>query len=361
MKFISGIRRKASADGGLSYADSLGSGQRQSRREISRLASAALLCAAASLAFGAEHLLPGAARTLSFQEETGLLAASMSLDGVAFLALQGEDVLAREHHPEWQTTYALPVEDGRFLLAGRFGRLILVEPTTKEGLGFEQIASWPVEGLPTHIVQAEKRLYVASGSTGLQIFEWDGAAHEPYLRSRFPFVDFSKEIRLGKEGVIFLADNLDTGLQIMQAEDILRPVLLARKAGGYIDSVAYYEDLAAISSRREGTFVFDVSSPARPELIATIPRPETQPGLRPPVATSVEFNDKGELLVCEERGGARLLALDSMAASGWRTIREFKLPGGGHDAWVLDGIFLSRQRVALSTYGKVLAIIPIEE
>ena len=304
--------------------------------------------------------LPGSSRLLSFNQSSQVLAAPLALQGIAFVKVNGNGLAEVQLREDWPTLYALPLEDGRFLLARRFGKLALVEPV-EDSPDYREMASWPVEGLPVHLMRRGKRLYVASGGAGLLIYEWKGGEDTPQLRARYPFVDFSKEITLSPSGqTLLLADNRDTGLQVFNVDDILRPVNLFSVSYGFTDSVAVHGNLAAVAIRRQGTLLFDISDPAKPRVIDQIPR-LYRPGMqRPPIVNSVAFDSQGRLLIGEEVSGARLFQIEpgEDGESQANLITHFNKRPELEGFQVLDAIFLDAGRIAVSSYGGEILLLP---
>lgn len=263
---------------------------------------ACILTASAAPAEGPVLQLPGSGRSLELHPESGLVACGLALKGVAFFRV-AEGATA-EVHPEWPTLDALALPGGGFLLADRFGKLRLVKAGA-DGK-FAQSAEWPAEGIPTDLERRGDALFVASGGAGLMVHEWADRSAAPILRGRFPFVDYSKEVVATADGRVYLADNHDTGLQILEVKDLQRPTGLSSQQAGFVESVAVAGTVAAIASRNEGAMLFDVSNPRKPAFLLTIPRnAKAAKGS----ARSVCFDAKGRLLVCEGPGGARLFSL----------------------------------------------------
>jgi len=283
------------------------------------------------------------ARQIDLHPETSVMAAAMMLKGSAFLAVDpagvpGEPTL----RPDWPTLDALALPGGRFLLADRFGVLRLVEVPVVDGkCQPREIANWPVEGTPTGLWATEDYLLVASASAGLLTFHWDGSS-APRLASRYPFVDYSKEIRLRDDGVAVLADNWDTGLQILNLSDPLRPEHLATVTGGFIDSVAIAGDTVAIVDRKRSARVYTIRSPRSPQLLFEVPSlPHKDP--RGGDLKRVVFSPSSRLMVCEGPAGAQLVTFylrDGKPDS--KTVFVF------NDAGVNDAVFLTEETVLLS-------------
>lgn len=308
----------------------------------------------------APYALPSTARALSLDAPRRVLVASMALKGVTFLKLdEGSAVSAADHHEEWPTLHALAIGDGSFLLADRFGLLRHVKPGKDPATGktrFIEVKSWKVEGLPTHLAMASNGLLVASGGAGLNFFEWKSPSDDPVLRGRYPFVDYTKEIALTTRGIVAIADNFDTGLQVIDGTDLLRPKCLAIQQGGFIDSVSTWGELAAIANRRDGTFFFDLRTPTKPREVGHLPLMGLSNG-REGFVKSVQFDARGRLLICESGAGARLV---QVSAREGKAVSEELWRHAAAGFGALDGIFLDDSTLALSTEQGELLIFPIK-
>ena len=242
-----------------------------------------------------------AARNLSFNRGAKVLAAAQALGGVTFLKIEDGKVVAQEFHQEWQTLHALPLEDGAFLLADRFAGIRLVAPAQQGTFGtYGEKLNFPCEGIPTHLVVDKDRLLVAAGGAGLLLYEWPLHEAAPMLRGRFPFVDYTKEIVLDGRGMAYLADNFETGLQIIDQRDLMRPKLMALRSGGFFDSVAIHGELLAVANRRHGLQLWNVQDPAKPELMQAVMLEAKG------FPKSITFGSEGKLVLCHGGGGAFL-------------------------------------------------------
>jgi hypothetical protein len=246
----------------------------------------------------------------------------MMLKGAAFISLSTQGLGTPTVREDWPSLDALALPGGRFLLADRFGlvRLVAVE-VVGTACQVRQIAVWPVEGTPTGLWATDKYLLVASAGTGLLTYTWDGVS-TPTLASRYPFVDYSKEIRLRADGIGVLADNWDTGLQVLNLSNPLRPVHLATMTGGFIDSVALAGDTVAIIDRRKEARVISIRDPKAPQVLLRIP-PLPSPDPKGPDLKRVIFSPASRLMVCEGPGGAQLVRFGTRdgkptASTVWR-------------------------------------------
>lgn len=300
-----------------------------------------LLCCGSAEAADRIKLTQGA-RQIDLHPETGVLAAGMMLKGAAFLTVTKDGLGSPDIHPDWPTLDALALPGGRFLLADRFGLLRLVTVDTgTEPCRATELASWPVEGTPTGLWATGNHLLVASAGAGLLTFEWDGST-TPTLASRYPFVDYSKEIRMRPDGLGVLADNWDTGLQVLDLSNPVRPVHLATVTRGFVDSVALAGDTVAIADRRAGARVLSIRDPKAPVLLMEIP-PLPSPDPKGPDVKRVVFSPGSRLMVCEGPAGAQLVRFgvrDGRPSS--TTVWRFQSGG------VNDAAFLSDTDVLLS-------------
>ncbi|CAN5248674.1 hypothetical protein BH09SUM1_BH09SUM1_10710 [soil metagenome] len=306
---------------------------------------AAALVFIAGQAFAAPYVthqvkLPGYSRSVTYNTSSSVIAASAALKGVAFISVKGDKPSLIAQYPEWTSLFALPLKDGAFLLADRFGMLRLIAPS---GGGYREIQKWQTEGIPTNLALADGRLYVAAGAAGFLAYDWNGGEKTPELRGRFPFVDYSKEIALGDRHEVYLADNLETGLQILDLKDIERPRLLSREHAGFVDSVSRYGKIVAISSRREGAMLYDSSDSAALRRMGIL-EPLTRSDHKAPDLRSVVFAPNGDLLVCEGLPGARVLSVKPEGNGvTMKELLKYDATGVG------DGLFLPDKVLVLST------------
>lgn len=334
----------------------------------SRLHSLALFCLLAMSVLLAEtlpaaeqvgsHQLPAFARSLRWDPGNDTLVASMALNGVAFLKMKGEEVVGASHHPDWATLDSLPLGGGRYLLAGRFNELILAEPTSApDPVGprrYKIAARWEVEGVPTGLHYDGTSLLVASGGAGLLRYEWPGNETEPRLRARYPFVDYSKEVSLASDGrTAYLADNHDTGLQVLDLSDPLRIRQVTMFTGDFVDSVARHSDTLAIARRRVGVLLYDISTPTEPRQMARIRVADR----RGAIVNQVRFDNEGRLLVCDNAHGARLYQILEMD-EGLVPDLLAELPVGGGSAGA--SAFLGGDLLALAGVDGLLTFTRIE-
>lgn len=208
----------------------------------------------------------GSARTLhlpapviNVAAKGDLVVGCLGLAGTAFMTVDGDSsptlVAIRKDLP---TLGALFLEDDRILLAGRDGRLYRVDASDPGAP--RKLNTWDVEGIPMSLNLRQGVLTVASGAAGVLVFDWKGDGDEPRLRGRYPFVDYSKEAHYGPGSRLYLADNRDTGLQVLDVSTPTRPVRLACiDFGDFVDNVAVVGDLAVVGTRRQGIQVMDIS------------------------------------------------------------------------------------------------------
>ncbi|MCC5877312.1 MAG: hypothetical protein JJU11_13905 [Candidatus Sumerlaeia bacterium] len=302
------------------------------------------------------HQLPGYARSLKWVEEEKTLVASMALNGVSFLKIEKGKVVASGHRKEWATLDSVHIEGNRYLLAGRFNELRLVEINTIKGssaLQLRSIKTWPVEAIATNLVWDGEILYVASGGAGVQSYSWDGSETEPVLRGRYPYVDYSKELAVSSTlNALFLADNHDTGLQILDIADPTRLRQLLENRGDYVDSLALHGERLAVARRYSGVQVFNVSKPEFPVTITEIPV-STRAMESDPSVSQIRFSPTGALLICENDRGARLIELVE-TSSGVVPDLLWELPGSAGSAG--SAAFLDGGRIALCALDGTISI-----
>ena len=269
-----------------------------------------MLAIAATSASGATlsppHPMPGGARRMTWDGPSQTLVCAMALHGTTFIRMADTAIVDESWHPQWTTLHVIALGGGRYLLADRSGVLRLVERDAAT-TDFAEVAAWPCDGVPTHLVWREGVLHVAAGGAGVLVFDWDGTSTKPRLRARFPFVDFSKEIAFLGPTTFAVADNQETGYQLISLTDIQRPRLLARESHSFVDGVSTYGNRMAITARGLGTLVFDVAEPTTPRLAATVPLRGNTPL---PTARFCAFSPEGRLLVCHDGEGAVLKTLD---------------------------------------------------
>lgn len=303
--------------------------------------------------------LPGAARSLAVDTATGeVVVAALGLRGVAFIHFGAGSAPLVVHRPEWRVLDAMSLPGGRFLLAGRFGTLILVEPVAGAPLpDWRMVAEWPCEGVPTGLAWRDGHLMVAAGAAGVVVYEWERDATAPQLRGRFPMVDYSKQFAMLADGAVLLADNYDTGFQVLDTRDPRRPRRLGMMhTGGFVDSVASAPGIFAFADRNEGVALGDASNPAAVVATAVIPLPARRPGVRPPSAQQVAFGPDNVLLVCEGTGGARFFHARTGGGTVSHTLIGQYAPAGES---IIEGIFLPGRRVLLACESGRLLLVNV--
>ncbi len=231
--------------------------------------------------------------------------ASHTLKGASFIRF-GEGEPEVHFEADWPTLCAEEIGSETILLGDRFAGLRFVnlsegDPST--------IATWPTEDVPNDILYREGRLYVAAGGTGVSIYEWSGSEQPPQLRGRFPFVDFSRELAIDAHNHLFVADNRDTGMQILDVTGIMRPTYLSHRMSGYVVSVALHEQLAFAADRRSGVVVYDVTDPANPTELGMIPRQNFTSGPEN-IVEEITTDAAGNLMVVESERPARMFRID---------------------------------------------------
>lgn len=295
--------------------------------------------------------LPGAARSISYEPDSRILALSMALSGVAFYRVDDGQLSEVTTQEDWPTLHAMPLGNGQFLLARRFGSLQLVQV---EGDGVRELDSWETEGLPVHITSHEDRLYMAAGGQGLKVYDWNRESGAPRLRARYPFVDFSKQVAVDGQGLLFLADNLDTGLQILDVGDPERPTQLHMENPDFVDSVDFADGIIAYTARHEGVRLLRPAGGGAFESVGSIPIPG-QTAQDVAIVTSIQFIGEGRLLVTEAKRGARLLRLtgsDPEVLDAFENIPELK------KMRILDGLSFGDGDVAFSGFRGQLLYLP---
>ncbi len=204
--------------------------------------------------------LPGSPRHLNYLPKHDLLFASLVLQGSLLIHGAGNDTgWEVEYHPEWKSLHSIEISETQILSGDRFEGVRLIEKNGLNSKAYRQVELWEVSGIPTHLYLYNNLLMIASGASGLYAYDFpvlEGRVEAPVLRSRYPFVDYSKEIGFVEQGSVYLADNMDTGLQVLDYTDILRPVLVEQKKGDFVDSVSVTDQLVAIAWRRNGVEVY---------------------------------------------------------------------------------------------------------
>lgn len=301
--------------------------------------------------------LPGFARSLRWSEAESLLVTSMALNGIAFLQIEDGKVVASEFRKDWPTLDSIPIREGRHLLADRFNKLRLIEVKTPASKGdpirVRELAVWETDVIATNLAWDGQNLLVAGGGAGVQSYKWDGSEEEPVLRGRYPFVDYSKEINLSADGnILYLADNLDTGLQILNVTDPRRMVRLLQRSGDFVDSLSRHNDLLAVTYRHSGVEILDVSNPEFPRVLTQIPVSQRTMETHPTVL-QVRFDSEGRVFVCENDRGARYFALIE-STSGVVPDLLWELPRSAGSAGSV--VFLPGGRLALCSLDGTLTI-----
>lgn len=282
--------------------------------------------------------LPGTARNLEAAAVPGggsedhgwTVAASLALNGVAFVDLT--EPVRVEVHPEWRTLHALPLTSDDFLLAGRDGKIHRVQRSGVDA-SFAETAAWEVESIPNFLAVQGETLIVAAGAAGIGIYHWPDHDAAPRLRGRYPFVDFSKEVAWpAGSPTLFVADNLDYGLQALDVSDLFKPRQQAFRKTSFVDTVSVQGSLAAVTGRSAGIFVYDVTNPAKPDLVHWRDLPaEGVPYRR--FAEQVRFVGDGMLVCCEGSAGATLLSVERKEGlTVARTLDHVDAEGGGFRA-----------------------------
>jgi len=264
--------------------------------------------------------LPASAINVGAQDR--MIVVNMGLRGTAFLTLDDEtSPTLRSIRRDIQSlsTYFLP--DHHVLLAGRDGCLhrVNIEDPERPRL----LNSWYVEGIPMSIQYREGVLLVASGAAGVLLFDWEGGGDTPVLRGRYPFVDYSKEAYYGPGSRLYLADNNDTGMQVLDVSTPMRPMRIAGvNMNDFVDNVAVLGDRAVIGTRKMGAFVFDISSPRPKETLHLPPTSMTEPKTQ-----AVEAIDETTFVVAEGKNGTRVYRLEKTQVGDRATVTH-KLDGG---------------------------------
>ncbi len=305
-----------------------------------------------------KHEIPSNAITLSYHPELQILAACLTFGGLSLHDATSPD-LEGKFYPDWHAMHALPMDEGRFILADRFGYLRLIKQAN--GLEFEELASWKTEGIPNHLQYKEGVLAVAAGGAGLLLYEWDGTTTEPILRGRFPFTDYTKTVRFFKDNVAFIADNFDTGIQAIEVSDIMKPRKLWNQTWDYIDYVALNEELLVVSGRQSGSFLIDINDPTDPILLGVIELNSSKVGDRLTAADGVIADFlrrthfvKDDLLLTIETRRASLVELSEKTDESIVTIQKATIEFA--DTQLLDGFFLPDGRVVISTVNQLLYV-----
>jgi hypothetical protein len=267
-----------------------------------------------------------------------LIVVNMGLRGTAFLTVDDQTsptlrTIRSDIHS--LSTFFLP--DDQLLLAGRDGSLHRVD--AKDPAHPRLLNSWQVEGIPMGIQYRDGTLLVASGAAGVLLFDWDGGGDTPALRGRYPFVDYSKEAYYGPDSRIYLADNNDTGMQVLDVSTPMRPGRIAGVyMGDFVDSVAVLGDRAIIGTRKLGTFVFDVTAPRPKETLQIGPT-----SLQDPKTQAVEAISDSAFVVAEGKNGTRVYRLDRTQVGDRATVTN-----------TLDGSVTPAQSIAVLPEGRIV-------
>jgi hypothetical protein len=184
-------------------------------------------------------------------------------------------------------------------------------------------------------------LLVASASAGVMAYHWDGTS-TPRLVSRYPFVDYSKEIVIWHNGTVLLADNYETGLQVLSYTDPLKPRQLNSFQSGFVDSVTITGNMLAITDRRRGARILAVGPDGKTTPILDVPPlPATDP--RGPDLKKVVFGPDARLMICEGPAGAQLVRFPMRGGKvAPNTVFRFDESG------VMDAVFLDPGSALLS-------------
>lgn len=312
--------------------------------EIDTVARRVLRAALCLIALAAFLCFPGAlraepSRTITMQLPApalnvsagdGIIVACLGLKGTAIIAVDEDSsptlLAVREDVPSLYSTF-LP--EGRLLLGGRDGNLYRMDASHPACP--KKLNTWPVEGIPMSVNYAEGRITVASGAAGVLLFDWEGGNCAPVLRGRYPFVDYSKEARFGPGGRLYLADNRDTGMQVLDVSSTMRPTRLASCVfDDFADNIAIVGRRAVVGSRRNGVVVFDVSGP-QPRLLGSV-----QTGRQfDPRVLAVEAIGDNEFVVAEGEAGTRIYRFSAKSPEAPAELVE-TLPGS-----VANGISLA--------------------
>jgi hypothetical protein len=319
------------------------------------LLTAVLLALGASLPASTVKL-PALARQVDRDPESQIVAASMTINGVAFAKVADGRVGQPLVVKEWPTLDALAVGGGRFILADRFGglRLVGVRETAGGIVEADLLAQWPCEGLPSGLAVAGSTLFVASASAGVMVFEWDGeTTTRPHLVARYPFVDYSKQIALHPSGIVLLADNHDTGLQILSFRERRELRNLATIQSNFVDGVALAGNTLAMVDRHAGARIVNIAEPGNPIILHTVQH--LPPKGRGTDIKSVAFSPNGLLLIGEGPAGAQVVRLTVAPDGSPSSSVVWKSTSTG----VLDGLFLAENELLLSLSTGGLQLIRI--
>jgi WD40 repeat protein len=293
--------------------------------------------------------LPSSARRLSVSQESGLLCAALTINGVAFLSYQDPTPQTKVYSfPDWPTVSSLALEEkGLFLLGDRFGSLRLVKGTQDSettSFHFEQLANWKSEGIPTCLLLEGESLYVAAGATGILIYQWTSPSSKPVLTGRYPFVDFTRQLALSPDKkTLFVADNMETAILVLNVTDPYRPQKAYSRESSFIEANANLGNLVAYGIRHRGTVLMDFTTPTAPVLKQNLPLPAPDPPTAHHRVNQVTFSPKGKLLICEGKFGARLFTWDPKT-NQYIVMKSFSFPNDG----CMDGVFLDETRIAFS-------------
>jgi hypothetical protein len=308
----------------------------------SKALSAALFLLIGALAPAAEVVtLPAMARALATSPEKDVLVAALALEGVTFLPLGPGGLGQPTTVKEMPTLAILPLGGSEFLLGGRFGKILHVRWT---GGAPTLLQSFPVEGTPTGLMRDGDRLLVASAAGGLLILRWEPGS-EPTMMARYPFVDYTKEVHSLSGSIVVLADNLETGMQILDLADPAKPLHLATVSNGFVDSVTISGSRALLGDRKRGGFLYDLTTPSAPHLIGQLP---IAPSLSPEAIDlkHVTTSPSGKFSLSDSFSGVTVYGPDSTLLLETTT-------------GALASHFLDDQRLVISQRDKRLVIVAV--
>jgi hypothetical protein len=162
------------------------------------------------------------------------------------------------------TSYAIEVV-GDVAYMGVGPQLLVVDASQLASM--EPIANFRLRGLVEQIALHEDRLYVATGSGGLFIFD-AGDPRSPRFLSHLPAISSSLEIAFAGD-LAYLAEGVD-GVRVLDLSDPMRPIEVHRlDTEGVSLAVEVAGDHLYLADGWGGLRIYDLSDPRLPRQVST--------------------------------------------------------------------------------------------